>query len=501
MQNFTEDCQQMKRLIYRPIALQSCRTLMIAVLLLVSLFQTERLYSQGIGVPPQVPVDNQPTNKKNPVKIGDAPPEIPINNQPEVKQPVNNGDPTTQIPAGADIPGKPPAIMFIKKELITLAEEKELKKIKLKASKALLNGTMSIKDKQNIKKWIKLYILPMTLEENRRKLTQMRHSLRQGITKGAKKVSNKSRAETFRRFFLQEIATQCEALFDNNFHVRLAAVLIINDLNIVEATASGDPPKPFVQAYSSLLKIIRDEKQHEAIKIVATQGLKRIVMVRKPGISGSIKQEIAKAVMKELSHNNNSSWYNQRLVQVLSRIDTMRWLGAGGIAHPYIMQTLIKTMKDNKRSWQVRAEAAKGLGLIPLDKSKEMNPKMLASEVVRFCEEMSIAYNKQPQHRLWVNHFFNALLAFRPKNQKGVLRGDGLLFKSNNNPDVKKAHDLILPVVRHVLHQPKGGKYQKIDKVLQQTMSEWLKKSPGNTGVPSTALPTGKASNVTTVQQ
>ncbi len=457
---------------------------MMLVVVVVCLCNTGRLYSQEKrNSPLPLPVEKETPGEDTLLPVP------------------KNQETNPLLPLGADIPPSDiPEIMKYKTENEATIRRriKELAKSKRGTTTAISHGDTSQKGRDLSKKWIERHFLLMRLKSKRNELSQLRSELRKKIGNAGKNASKKTQKEKFRKFFLQTITDHCKALLDDNFYLRLNAVLILNDLKLKERRL-GEPATPFVPAYRVLLKAIKSPKQHEAIKSVAAKGIKRILIYGQT--TGVMKLEIGRVLVKELNQPKNSAWYEMRLIQALSRVQVVRWVPLNGAPQPVIMQTLINVMKDNKKDWQVRAEAARGLGLILLGKGdKEMDPKMIAAEIVVFCDQMVDAYNNNKKNDFWKNSFFKVYLAFKPKTADGKKRKDGLVLKYEKNADVLQAYNLIIPIVRHVLQQPNKN-YAPVPEADKQNLSEWLKKSPRNIAPAATSLPAGKTSAVLTIKR
>ncbi|VAX40577.1 hypothetical protein MNBD_PLANCTO02-3379 [hydrothermal vent metagenome] len=456
--------------------------IMLAVVL-VCLCNTGKLYSQEkTNSPLPLPVEKETDGEGTPLPVP------------------KSQETNPELPLGADIPPKDiPEIMRYKNENEPTIRRKikELATIQKDASSAIFRRDSSRKGKELSKKRVEFLFLSMKLKSNRAKLSQLRSMVRADVIKSGRKLSSKKQKEKFRKFFLQVITDHCKALLDDNFYLRLNAVLILNDLELKER-GSGKPATPFVPALHVLLKAIKNPKQHEAIKSVATKGIRKILMYGQT--TTIMKLEIGKVLVKELNQSKNSAWYDMRLIQALSRVQIVRWVRLNGAPQPVIMQTLLDVMKDNKRDWQVRAEAARGLGLILLGNGdKEMEPKMIATEIIGFCDQMVDAYNANKKNNFWKNSFFKLYLAFKPRTEDGVKRKDGLVLRYGKDVDVLQAYDLIIPIVRHVLQQPNKN-HAPVPDANKQNLSEWLKKSPRNIVPAATSFRTGKSSDVSSVK-
>ena len=226
-----------------------------------------------------------------------------------------------------------------------------------------------------------------------------------------------------------------------------------------------------------LLKIFDDKSQLEAIKIPAVQGMERICIIGEPNRDQRLR--VAEVLVDELANPTANTWYQTRLAQALGNV---------GIIHdrqprPFVVQSLATVLVDQKRDWQVRAQAAKALGRAPLDGS--INVGLISYAIVDLGLQGSNAYNQSITNEstaaasvpYWKDFFITLYFAFQPVNAAERQAGRGFMLKNKNL--TSEAYDTLLPVVRHVIHQ-ESPNLQAIAKEQLDALADWIGKNTPN---------------------
>ncbi|MEX1229423.1 MAG: hypothetical protein WEB58_04230 [Planctomycetaceae bacterium] len=369
------------------------------------------------------------------------------------------------------VPPRPiPDVMTLNKELVTEEEEKELQSSLRKYQKALRDGELNAVSRDLIERGVKYRLHRMTRKAHRQMLPIMRHELLAQDMAFASKGAGAPIAG--REFFLEQVTKVSEELLDNNFHVRLNVVMILGNLILVEEDSrNGVKEKAYTPAIEILLKVFDDKTQLEAIKVSAVQGMERICMVGDP--SRDQRLRVAEILVEELADPMANAWYQMRLAQALGNV---------GIIHdrqprPFVVQSLATVLVDQKRDWQVRAQAAKALGRAPLDGS--INVGLISYAIVDLAQQGAAAYNQSMANEAaaeasvpyWKDFFVTLYLAFQPIDAAERQAGRGLILRNRTG-----AYEQLLPVVRHVIHQDK----QPIEKELLDALADWIAKNPPN---------------------
>ncbi|MBC7818519.1 MAG: hypothetical protein IAG10_16655, partial [Planctomycetaceae bacterium] len=226
-----------------------------------------------------------------------------------------------------------------------------------------------------------------------------------------------------REYFLRQVTEHSAELLDNNLVVRQNILLLLGQLPLDNGIiGKGIEPAPYVPAYTVLLKVIKDEKQHEVLKITALTGLLRICrlgLASADPANDKKRAEIAMALVPELAKKNTHWWYQFRLAECL---------GAAGVTfdpanknNPIVLQTLAEVVADKGRHLQARCEAARAIGRLPLDSTLNMTPVLF--EIVKLGNDMVQAYNANPKKDSWANYFITLYLAFKAETSNSLVAG------------------------------------------------------------------------------
>lgn len=377
-----------------------------------------------------------------------------------------------------------PEYMTLEKPMLSEAELKALtQKLRRDYMKPLREGNLNAGTQELIRDWATWRVYGLTVNDPDRPLPRKREDLLRELGEFAKRQNKDSAIREFREFACKEVADRAAKLLDNNVYVRVNAVLILNDLNLVESSRSDPLPLAYAPAARVLLTVIADKEQHPGVQIVAARGLWRIALVGEP--APALKIEMIKTMVQKFNDKETDPRLQQRLAHALGAIDTSNLAGA-----TTVVDALSKALVDRERDWSVRAEAARALGRTPL--SAEVRGDLIAYEIARVCHEMSAAYNADPKKVPWYNSFWNLCLAFKPMNSNeqqlythtNARRKVGLLAQIADPKGVKDAYDAICPVAGHVVGEFLGtGKSvgKPIAKETIEGLHTWL-----NSNEPST---------------
>ncbi len=420
--------------------------------------------------------------------------------QPGPKQPTGPAadKPPAAQPAGPELPGfSPPRaipeIMRISKPLLTAAEEREyLRSADGRGfASALRTGKRSRSADQMIRKGVRYRLYKMTMKKNQGALHKIREELLRDL-KGAGLLEKKLEAKvSFREFVVQEVTARAEELLDNNFHVRLQAVIVLAQLNLLEEDRRNKQPAvAFTPAAEVLLKVVVDKDQPQAMKIQAVKGLKRIALLGRP--DNDLKFRIADNLVEQLTDENLHYWYQMRLAEALGAIDLFLHRNT---QTPFIVDALSKVVVDRKRHWIVRCQAARSLGrahLVPQGTGGraggKVNVRLIAYQIADLGRQMADGYNKNPRAFYWKDCYFKLYLAFQPLDDGEKRRHAGLLMRMEQIKDPRFAADkqlvkdayqaVVLPLARDVL---KPNAPARLPKEMLNEIDEWLlKKKPPN---------------------
>ena len=390
--------------------------------------------------------------------------------------------------------------MEIDKELYTEGDEKEFaRKYKTAFENALKSAAPNDEEKKALDAAAKYYVYRFTMKKYRDeevpkkgdKASTANRRLEDRLPDLRKKLldfirSNASKPQPARDYFLKQITEHSSELLDNNFVVRENIILLLGSLSsIYPAPGKTTDPTPYDPAYAVLLKVIKDEKQHESLKVSAVNGLIRICrlgLTLPDGNNDKKRSEIALALVPELAKKNTHWWYQARLAECLGAA-SVTYDSAANKTNPIVLQTLAEVVADDKRHLQARIEAAKAIGRLPLDNSLNMTP--VVYHIVKLGYQIIQANNANPKKELWVNYFFikdppdlgfGLYYAFKPENAKllpGSKRKAGLLDAQVNVKETKEAYEQIVSMTLHFIdNAAKPGQFPAAQ---LKSIEEWLK--------------------------
>ena len=386
--------------------------------------------------------------------------------------------PGAALPPGYQPPAEIPAQINLEKPLKPFPDEpgtakEQLDKIRGQLisfrTNVLRAGNWNAEAQRLVPLWIKHSLYNMTLPENRSELNKLSSQFQRELQSAGQLATNASNAQRFRTNVAREIVTRARDLLDNNFAVRMQAVVTVAYLDIAEG-------RPYVDAADFLLEVVGSDDQLEPVKIAAVNGLARMLLLTPRAVPAETKHAIARTLVPQLENADGHFWYQMRLADALSAIDQPVTVLPNGDTKPIVAQALLKVVVDGNRHWCARTHAAKALGRAPIDRS--VNVELIGFSLTQLANQMATAYNENPNRWHWKSCFWDLYLAFRPESQQEMQQYDrpGLLSRFTN-PEITKAHELALPLVRHVLSQEKdAGK--PLPTELVKATTDWLQSNP-----------------------
>lgn len=359
------------------------------------------------------------------------------------------------LPPGFDPPGDPHPSMSIHEELITPEEYQQFRKDAGNWALYMFDGEGTGSKGDLIKRGIEVYVKRLTLFDVPSELDALAYARDKFMRNIANAVPGQTtpKARQFREMVCDEVTKQVVPLLDNNFHIRLQAVYILSELTVQPADfRTGAPPIPYAGAAEPLLSVIEDPAQPMVLKIASTNGLIRIL--RFGELRAQERQRIAESMMAQLDDPTEFFWYQRLLVAALGWSDVV--VDDAGL--PTVVQKLSQVMVDERRPWQVRAQAAKSLGRAKLN--SQIKVDVLAWGVASLVQQMIEASNEDPGAPYWGECFWNAYLAFKPDRDEEQ-RQAGLLNKLTSagfgqyTQTVRGAYNQVVPIVQYHFDNPR----------------------------------------------
>ncbi len=366
---------------------------------------------------------------------------------------------------------------LIEDEKMTEEEEKALKvELSLKRCDSILRaGESYAKHRELIQKSIEYGVYRLTMVSHRNELSKISGSFLRDIRNAAFLQNKPSLAESFRKAYLTDVMAKLVELLDGNFNVRMQAVVLLTELNLIEANAAKQRDAvAFVPVKDPLMAVLKDKKQKTALKVVAVNGLRRILETADPKTTDKV--DISVVLASEIQDAKTHPWYQMRLAETLGTIDIVR----DNRNQPLIVKTLIEVLMDSGRPWVVRATAAHALGRAEYD--PQINVSLVAYEIVEFANQYA-AYLKQ--NPLDVNSHYCAWMlytAFQPGDALERTEGAGLLARVGGNTfaahraKVEGAYKTVLPMASLVLNTP-ARVAVNVPQSLVDQLNAWMQKN------------------------
>ncbi|MDZ4686678.1 MAG: hypothetical protein SH850_16525 [Planctomycetaceae bacterium] len=420
-----------------------------------------------------------PNTKPGPKGKGPAKPaDTPLNISPD------------KLPDGYVPPPATPELMTLEEPLLT-EEEYEASRNLSPYKNRMRKGDLAKEDKDIIDKGLKYRLYVMTLKpnpawkdknndklkDNERDLHKRRDELTQQDLRTAGTLQNKAENQlAFRKYVLQEIVKLAEPLLKNNFYVRLQAVTLLGELELVPA----DPIKnikleTFTPACEPLIRVLEDPDQPPPVKIAAARSLVRLCKfagVNLPPVE--LRHRIAKSTLAELAKTDTHYWYQMRLIEVLAALDITLDLQA---RKPLILAGLLNVLNDPQRDWHARAEAAWALGRVPFDPAQTDVPAVMR-DLMQFALDLTKAAQQAPTDPKWKTCLFKVYLAFQPVNaedREATRRTRAGLLNSpltTAQSLAQEPYKLIVPIVNDYVINGKPITAQQI-----QAIDAWVQKN------------------------
>lgn len=324
------------------------------------------------------------------------------------------------------------------RELVTEADVRALRTTNPQYFNALGANSLSQADSNLIRNTVKVQVLQMTMASNQLLLPDIREKLKRENDLRAKQPA--------RDVLMPTVVENCKLLLSYPLPIKLNALMLITELNETPAdTVKGIPAVPYQGMVEPLLAVLADAEQHEALKVVAVNGLLRVCRDSTPKVD--VRMRIAEALVKTLENPQASDWLKMLSIQAVARtdvlLDTQR--------RPFIIQKLTEILVDPKQGWRVRADAAYALGRVSMNES--VNVPLITHEIAKFAHEMAVRYNASKDDPHWRYCASRLYLAFRPEDARDTAFMDrsGKAPLSRFRPDVQGAYDRVLPIVNGIL--------------------------------------------------
>ncbi len=290
-------------------------------------------------------------------------------------------DPTAEI--------EKPAGVTAAKPYRRLAVDQQQKKARLQITRILLAGKFAAGQQALFDKYYRSYALARwSLPENRAALPVFRKDLRNNLRScgtGGRPAAVHDHLSALALKYLSGLAR-------GNFHpaVRVNAVLMIGELNVVEASRPSDLPTVLPEALPVLLRTVADPQQLDAVKVAALVGIAH--HARLGGITSAEDRAAVTRAMLALAGAKGAAgrsaaghaWMRAQAVEVLGKLKSV---GAAG----EVPGALAGIVAEKGLPFSTRCAAAEALGQLNYRASSGLNASQLAAALGQLAEEVCAA--------------------------------------------------------------------------------------------------------------
>lgn len=375
------------------------------------------------------------------------------------------------LPPGYQAPRPIPPYLLDCKEWLLSKDENPTPKEKnsfnaLKGAGAQLKGK---DDVDLIRKIIRWKLSEFTLKSKREQVFK----LREDIIVRDLRFANMT--QEVKNAMLDAILVEAPTLFDHCLEPRFNAVLLLTDLNVREATSDGKQQAvPFLPACTPLLNVLNNPQQPDIVKIPAAIGAVRYASPVPTPVD--LKHKVVEALFNLLKNPQSDPWLQMRCAEGLGQIGFYQNLNK----QPVVLTLLLDVVKDAKRNWFVRAEAARAIGRLNLDPNVDLKP--IAGELANFGLVMATEYQKSHKQSHWSGCFLNLYFAFWPMDADEKKKGWGLLTLvekpafAGHKQIVNAAYRQCIQVIKNVVTPPGDVTMPEAIK----NLSDWIKQNSPN---------------------
>jgi len=379
-------------------------------------------------------------------------------------------EPAGGLPPDYQPPLEPLPEMLLEQRLLTTEEQTKFRKelSKTYAKRIRAGDLRDDPARAEVRNGIRYRLNELTIPDNRKQLSDLRTKITGtggDLQQAGRLMEKADQVRDFRRKLLQMIVDETIPLFENNYHVRVQAALLLGELNLMEENAQQNIKREaFAPAAKPLCRVLEDPKQPEGVKIVSVLSLMRILMLGNPNVEQ--KREIATALVSELKRPDTDPWYQRRLAEALGYVDVSLDLDR----NPFVFDVLNSIIKDPNRDIRTRVQAAWALGRHPLEKSLDVN--QLTVDIAALANEIAQVQKQEPKSPDLKRCALLLYLAFQAKDETDRdakrERAGGLLNDPANAGAARTAYQKALPIVREIF----AGKTVPPERV--QELSKWL---------------------------
>lgn len=331
-----------------------------------------------------------------------------------------------------------------------------------------LSTTQIPKLKQGLRHHFYMLTNPKLSEFERQELTE-------GIDRMLAKAASRTKGagqKKHRQAVLDASIEIIEKLMaDQGYRIRFRLLAILTRMNI------QDRPKqiPYFGTAKLLLKVATDENQYQDQRLLAFDGLRRILEVGNP------PTDVQKQILTALAGELNKPGLQPEAYSPLAYLVGLVTQNVDSTGSPVGVMALLKTMDDPKRSWAARTLAARAVGNTG-DGKAGLKAEPLAWKVAELTLQAAQEYNRQrrmrkgkPKDPISDGEMFNLFLSFTPEKEAERQAGQGLLWTEKAT---RSKSAIVLGAYKHLVKVT--GEVVSNGEVTAKTLKDledWLKKN------------------------
>ncbi len=265
----------------------------------------------------------------------------------------------------------------------------------------------------------------------------------------ASSIQNPQDQQQFRTMVCREALPLLEEVINKgNLDARSLAIAILPELEVLSPGAIQKRREMFDEVDEALIRILKDEKQPDVVKLRAASAAKRYLI--KADAVPQVQLALADALLAELQ-NPLSEWeYQYVLIESLAHTTVPREVV--GVKKASITEAMVVVMQDSRRDILVRCAAAGALGRVGFD--AQINFEPLAWATVKLAVEAALKIGQQPPSTRRELCGWQLYLAFHHGDKDG--RNDprnpqGMLNRKPGSEFLRAAYNQVLPLARSLM--------------------------------------------------
>lgn len=256
------------------------------------------------------------------------------------------------------------------------------------------------------------------IQSNPKRFTTANETLGRDL-KGAGNITqmpNVQQRQQFRELVFKESMPLLKRLLnEGNFLARTAGLLHLLEMESVPKRGQTRL-RMFDAVDEAFLEVLRDPKQPDSVKAVATTGI--TTYLQKADAVATIELSVAQALVNEIGRPHLSTGYQINLMKALENVRHPRLVA--GTKEPLIYCAMTKLMSNQSVDIQARCRAARVMGRAGWDRQVDFD--VLAWAVADLTTETAGLFSKaqNKQHVKWARCGWSLYTAFHHETKKEI---------------------------------------------------------------------------------